>query len=282
MNGLEVITSGGVDGGGIETKLSGEINSYSTTLFDPNVMRFLGPHLDILFDEYKITGLMTHCFDTLVEHRVADDAASTYHDDTHAMMVRDQKGNSLTFQKYFNDAGNYMLVTREIEKIKDTNGVVKGGKFEVCIYRLGYNPDGTPNKTLDTEPQRFYDANNRLAALGKATVYMKTMVDYLDAEFHDWDVAKCRKMGLDVQGEGRQRAFSLGIDNSFVFPFEYQSDHERFEQLHEDCRARLQERVDTGLLNPYEANVLGSVLMINYSRLIASLSKGQRIPEYTE
>jgi hypothetical protein len=286
-SGLEVKTSVGIEGVGIEAKLSGSVQpafSSDYPLFE-EIRKFLGDHLEPLFREYHVTDVTQHCFDTINPHPKVDRAATICYGDTHGMVICDQDSHSLSFQKYFNESNRYMLVQHEMRKLPNPNGSI-GGDYQVCIFVLSRNERDEPVLVYDSEPARFYDPSRRLRSIARSVAFMKNAVDYLDVEFHHaWDRKKCDDLGMIVCGTNGDTIFSLACDpNHMIFPFEYRRGSVvGYQDIHGETLGRLRDLHEQGAISSEQLTRAQDILFLNYCRLNAVVSDGKcTAPENVE
>jgi hypothetical protein len=149
---------------------------------DPDVAqtkKFLGDYWDIFMKEYKVNNIMAHCFDNmrpdLHQKLKHNDIAVKYYPDSFFMIVINQIGNSINFQKY----NNHMIVMREVNKIKNEDGK-DGGEFEVTVYEKLRDANGQPYLRVDAEPVYFIRKNDIMKAREDAINYMREIVIYHD------------------------------------------------------------------------------------------------------
>ena len=241
--------------GGIEAIVAAKPKKYSDEHF-PEVQKFLGDHLPLFFKEYGITDVTMHSCETLTSHPIEDEVTSMAYGDTYYMMIRDQDGDTIHFQKY----NRFMIVSHEIRKILKKDGT-HGGEFEVAVYDIGQDVQG-PFLRENASPRRIADFDNLMKARIDALKYMQSVVKYHDIEIHDKP-----QEGLVRDTTDNNRFSVAGNSVSFLFDYRWLPPQHLagFEGLHEKTIKYLRERVQQGTMAENVGNELITLVQINQS-----------------
>jgi hypothetical protein len=233
-------------------------------------------YTELFFKEYGITDVLTHCFEVLYENKYkADDkAAEICYADTFLMMLVDQTGNSVFFQKY----NNHMIVMREVRKIRKPFSQTTGGEFEAIAYEKCLGPDCKPYLRIEAAPVRFVDQDNIHLARSKTVQYMKDMVKYHDIETKSQlDEEKQPFQDYVIVDSIDSNRFRIGVDHhDYSFLFNYSclpsTSFAGFNGLHAEVKTEVMEMQRAKQIKDDVAEKLLNFISINQSYLEAAVN----------